>query len=383
MKARSRLFVFLAVFFLLVSTPGVGFAKNPSPVTVIVEGAAAIVDGNVSRAFDEAKLDAFRNAIEKGMGVLIHSVTEMKNFEVVRDKVFAKSKGLVTGYRVLRKWKTPDGILHLKVKATVSMKRLNDVLGPVVIDALGNPVVMLLVDERIGKEKPFVSTVESAMLAVFQKAGYQLVDPEQISKNEKRLAALKAMSGDLSLAKELAVKHNADIVVYGRAMAFAYTKQKLYGQVVYGVKGQLQVRAVVSQTAQIVDSLSVSGRQRGMSLEDGAVKVFKWLGYKAGRSMMYKVAYALAGGGPSAIPGRTIRVRVEGVTFSEAMSFKDAVSRIENVVAVYQRSFVGGNAEFDVNIKGSAEFLAIKLEKLGYEVTGFSAGKVVCKPKGK
>ena len=191
------------------------------------------------------------------------------------------------------------------------------------------------------------------------------------------------MSGDLSLAKELAMKHNADVVVYGKAMAFAYTKQKLYGQVIYGVKGELQVRAVVSQTAQIVDSLSISARQKGMSLEDGAVKVFKQLGYKAGKSMMYKVAYALAGGGPSAIPGRTIRVRVEGITFSEALSFKDAVSHIENVVAVYQRSFVGGNVEFDVNIKGSAASLAVRIEKLGYEVTGFSAGKVVCKPKGR
>ena len=380
---RNKLISLCVLFLVLVVVTGVGSAKTPSPVTVVVEGAAAIIDNNVSRAFDEAKVDAFRNAIEKGMGVLIHSVTEMKNFEVVRDKVFAKSRGLVTGYKVLKKWKTPDGIFHLKIKATVSMKKLNDVLGPVVIDALGNPIVMLLVNERIGREKPFVSTVESAMLVVFQKAGYQLVDPSQISKNEKRLAALKAMSGDLSLAKELAMKHNADVVVYGKAMAFAYTKQKLYGQVIYGVKGELQVRAVVSQTAQIVDSLSISARQKGMSLEDGAVKVFKQLGYKAGKSVMYKVAYALAGGGPSAIPGRTIRVRVEGITFSEALSFKDAVSHVENVVAVYQRSFVGGNAEFDVNIKGSAESLAVRLEKLGYEVTGFSAGKVVCKPKGR
>ncbi len=63
--------------------------------------------------------------------------TEMKDFEVVRDRVFSQSQGLVTSVKNSSERVDSDGILHLGHLHSFR-KKLDGLLGPAVIDMLGN-----------------------------------------------------------------------------------------------------------------------------------------------------------------------------------------------------------------------------------------------------
>ncbi|PKL01751.1 MAG: hypothetical protein CVV55_07960, partial [Synergistetes bacterium HGW-Synergistetes-2] len=150
-------------------------ASGTEKIVVEAEGMAAIMNGDVARAREEARRQLYRNALEKGIGARVQGITEMKDFEVVRDTVFSRSEGLVTATENLKEEQTNDCILRLTAQCTVSASTLDGVLGPAVIDALGNPRIMVLIDEVVDGERQFLSTAEGEVLKSFQKAGYMLV----------------------------------------------------------------------------------------------------------------------------------------------------------------------------------------------------------------
>ncbi|MBC7331896.1 MAG: hypothetical protein H5T91_05685 [Synergistetes bacterium] len=375
-----RTFAFLIVTLTLMVTISPVWGQSKGPVTVEVEGYGAIIGGDKARALEEAKRDAFRNAIEKGLGVLIQGITEMENFQVIRDRVMAQSKGLITDYKILSK-REEDGMIKIKMKATVALTKLNDVLGPVVIDTLGNPVLMVCIYEDIDGKTPFLAVSESTILSVFQNAGYHIVDPGQIDANRKREALEAAITGDTSKLIELARRHDADVIITGKAIAVPYTSQVVSGQRLYGVQAQLSVKAIITQTGKILGVAIPSVRKVGLSVDDAAMKALKEAASQSARKLVYEVAYAMLGQTGRGIAGRTIQVRVEGVSFSQARRIKKEVEKFKGVVGVYQRSFTNGNLVMDVNIEGNAEDLAIRLEQLGLDIVDFTANRIVCKPR--
>ncbi len=163
---RNLAFIAIAVFTLS------GCTASGAEITVDAEGMAAVVDGNVTRAREEAKRQLYRDALEKGIGAYVQGITEMKDFEVVRDRVFSQSQGLVTSVKNSSERVDSDGILHLTATCIVSEKKLDGLLGPAVIDMLGNPRIMVLVDEVVEGERQFLSRSEGEVLSTFQKAGY-------------------------------------------------------------------------------------------------------------------------------------------------------------------------------------------------------------------
>ena len=111
-------------------------------ITVEAEGYAPIVDGAKNKAREDAKRSVMREALEKALGAYVTGITEMKNFEVVKDKVFSQSQGIVKRMDIQREWEDSDGLLHLSAVCDVAEAALDGVLGPAVIDALGNPRIM-------------------------------------------------------------------------------------------------------------------------------------------------------------------------------------------------------------------------------------------------
>jgi hypothetical protein len=354
--------------------PLAGYAT--SDITVEAEGLAPIINGDKGRAREEAKRQAYRDALEKGIGAYVEGITEMKDFEVVRDKVFSQSKGLVTDFKVTSETVEDGDTFVLKATCKVSVKKLDGVLGPVVIDALGNPRVMVVVDENIDGQRPFLSTVEGETLRLFEKAGYLLVDPEQAKRLNQREYELARDSGDMGRLQELAKHFDADVLVYGRAQAIPYANQKVEGIRIYGVRSQLQLKAVLTQTAYVVGTEKFEHKDKGTSAQDAAVKGLTTCAHEATLGLVHKVAYSLVSGSAGGIPGRTVKLRISGVSFGDARKIKGALEESRGVTAVYQRAFNNRKLEIDVNTEGNAEDLAIRLEELGVEVTGLTANTV-------
>ncbi len=345
-------------------------------IVVDAEGMAAIVNGDVVRAREEARRQLHRNALEKGIGVHVQGITEMKDFEVVRDKVFSRSEGLVSATDNLKEERTNDGILRLTAQCTVSSKALDDVLGPAVIDALGNPRIMVLIDEVVDGERQFLSTAESEVLKAFQKAGYMLVDPGQAGAIRKGEIEAAKISGDTATLQELARSFQSDVLIHGKAQANTATKNKVAGTMLYAVNSQLQLKAIITQTAHVIGADGSELRVQGTSPGDAALKAFQKLTPKMAGSLLHTVAYALASGSSGGIPGRSFKVTVSDLSFSEARSLRDSLGEVKGVNGVYQRAYANRTLELDVSAETSAEEIAIALEALGVEITRITAGTV-------
>lgn len=111
--------------------------------------AATQVEVEGRGASEEAALkEAFRNALEKVVGVMVASQTEVSNFQTVRDRIFAHAEGYVSAYQVLDRYQYPDGSWGLKVRVTVTERSVHDdlVALKVLQMQVGNPKLVVSYD---------------------------------------------------------------------------------------------------------------------------------------------------------------------------------------------------------------------------------------------
>ena len=64
-------------------------------------GLGSIVNGDRAAAFEEAKQNALRQAVEQGVGVLLSSHTRVENFAIIEDNIYTRTEGYVRSYEVL------------------------------------------------------------------------------------------------------------------------------------------------------------------------------------------------------------------------------------------------------------------------------------------
>ncbi|MDR1978151.1 MAG: hypothetical protein LBQ42_05405 [Synergistaceae bacterium] len=379
---RSRLFFSFLLFvcFLMCATLPVSDAHAAAPqgdlISVEAEGFAPIGNGGKNAAREAAKRSAQRDALEKAMGVYVEGITQVQNYEVVKDKVFSQTTGIVKDFDVIREWEDKDGVFYISALCKVSAAALDGVLGPAAIDALGNPRIMVLIDEKIGETYPFISTTEGELLKVFEKAGYQLADPSQSDalKNIDLDAARR--SSDPELLREIARTFRAEVLISGKAYGSSFTRQKISGVDIYGVRSTVQLRAVLSNSAYMLGSDAIEEKTKGISEEDGAIKGFQAAAPKAGKSLVHKVAYALISGSAGGIPGRTVNVKIMDISFKDGKVLEDLLQGVDGVTAVYHRTYRNKTVEFDVVSDKTSDELAFLLSEHGVDVQDVTSATV-------
>ncbi|MBD3322174.1 MAG: hypothetical protein GF350_13835, partial [Chitinivibrionales bacterium] len=68
----------------------------------------------------EALMAAKRNAVEKGIGMILLSQTEIENFQLKRDQIITKTIGAVKSYDIISETKSSDNLFEIKIKAVLS-----------------------------------------------------------------------------------------------------------------------------------------------------------------------------------------------------------------------------------------------------------------------
>jgi hypothetical protein len=347
------------------------------------EGYAPIRNGNKNAARGEARREAYRNALEKALGAAVQGVTEMQNYQVVRDKVFSQTTGLVKSFDVLREWEK-DGMLHISALCKVSYAALDGVLGPAVIDALGNPRVMVLLDERIegaqGDAGVFLSAAESEALRVFEKAGYLLVDPDQAHAllNIDPGAAYSDPSKLMDMARTL----RADVIVLGKAYAVSQSGKR-EGITLFRVKSTVQLKAVLTRTAYQIGSKTVereTGKKPALSVKEGADRCFAEAASIASKEIVHKIAYSLVSGSAGGVPGMTVNIKIADISFREAEELEEALRELAGKSGgVYEREYRGGVLEVDVVSDKTARVVASFLSGRGVSVEGVTAQTIAAR----
>ena len=74
---------------------------------------------------DDSLKDAFRNAVQQVVGVLVDAETFVKNEEIISDKVLTYSNGFVSTYKEIERPHLDGGNFRTKIKATVETRKLD------------------------------------------------------------------------------------------------------------------------------------------------------------------------------------------------------------------------------------------------------------------
>lgn len=345
------------------------------------EGYAPVLNGNKNTAREDAKREAYRDALEKALGAAITGVTEMENYAVLRDKVFSQTTGVVKAFDITREWIDDDGVMHITAICKVAKTALDGVLGPAVLDAIGNPRMMVLIDERIADKTPFLSTTESKVLEIFQKAGYLIVDPDQ-ARTLIKIDSSKAFDTP-DLIMDAARTLRADVIILGKAYGNAFHTGKIEGITMYGVKGTVQLKAVLTKSAYQVTSKTVessTGKKPALSVEDGAVRCFEEAASIASKEIVHNIAYSLASGSSGGVPGITVNIKVVNISFKESEAFVEALREfVGKNASVYERSYSDSLLEMDVVSEKTSRNLASFLTNKGFDIDVMTTQTITAK----
>ena len=368
----------IALLILILISAWPAFAKvtvsNGFYIVDDAEGYAPVVNGAKKAAREEARRMAYRDAIEKALGACVAGITEMENFAVTRDKVFSRSKGLVKDFKIISEFVDADGVLNIKGSCKVAEKAFDGTLGPEVIAMLGNPRIMILVDEKVGGSRPFISTTEAELMRIFEKAGYLIVDPDQ-AKTLLHLDPTQAFDDPVKLS-EAARTLRADIIIVGRATAGAFASQKVYGIPLYGVSGTVQLKAILTQTAYQISSKTISrstGKKPAQTVGGGADRCFRSAAAEAAEQIVYKIAYNMASAG-SALGGVTVNIKIAGANFNDVERIEKSLGEFSGKTGeIFERSYKDNLLEIDLVSEHTARKAASFLSEIGVEVDALTA----------
>ncbi|MNT03067.1 hypothetical protein D3C72_1375860 [compost metagenome] len=135
--------------------------------------------------------DAFRNAIEQVVGVMVSSQTEVVNFQTLRDRVFAHAEGYVTSYEILDRFHHPDGALGMRVRVVVGERNVHDdlVALKVLQMQVGNPKLVVSYDPA-GPQHALTGLAVDRLNAYLASRGIAYVQATEPSAPQAALDAL-------------------------------------------------------------------------------------------------------------------------------------------------------------------------------------------------
>ncbi|MGC8861280.1 MAG: hypothetical protein ACP5R5_00740 [Armatimonadota bacterium] len=320
-------------------------------ITVTAEGQAAVINGDVGRAEDEALTVAKRNAVEAGIGVFVKSESLGRNFDLVEQTILTRSEGYVSWWEIIpgsRKIQDLEGskMLTIKIKAKVKAVTLVNALSDIeaIYESIQRPKVMVLMNERnIGQKPEDLPVSALAIMRVLQEKKFDVVDPEII----KRLIAKESARaiierGDPQAAAMLAMQEGAEILVLGSAKASEQKIEEL-GDTVKAASAILSARIVYSDTGDVLyTSKQISGRGVSTSsLEEAGIKALDDAGAKLLNSDTERfVAQVIARWANEAQSGRVFKVTADNVSYNELNALKKVISEFRGHIGW------GGNSTY-------------------------------------
>ena len=358
-KIISVIFVF---FFL--TTSSLANIRLEKGMYVVDDAVGSAKTENVKKSIarEEARRSAQFDALEKVLLHCVPALAKKENFPDLKNKVFAKSSSLIKSFKISKEH-NQDGILRVSGICKISEQAFDELIGPDVIKILGNPRIMILIDERVGGKSPLISTAETETLRIFEKAGYLIVDPDQA----RVLLNLNSASAtdDMEKLSEAARTLRADIIILGKANAGAFAKQKIHGVTLYGVSGTVQLKAILTQTAYQISSKTVSGatgRNPVGSVGKGAGRIFNSAAAQAAQEILYKIAYSMASAG-TALGGITVNIKITDASFNDVENIEKNLKEFAGKDGeIFERSYVNNILEIDLvsdkTARDTASFLA-------------------------
>jgi hypothetical protein len=348
---------------------------------------------------DDALKQALRRALEQGAGVQIAGFSQTENYALLRDTIYSRAAGIVSDYRILKEEEAAGGLWAVTLTATVRPDAVAASWGEVqnVLDQIGRPKIMVLIDERIdGRPEPH-SFVQSRIEEMFVKAGFDLVSHEAAEEIRRREAADAQDAGNAAKLARLAKDAGAHILIRGAANADRAGLENLYGTPAAFYNCDVQVKVYTTDTGKLLASESVPALRRGVRSQREfspqaaraalAAATFPRsdehrepaLAIKLVESVMEQWSTQISAGGD-------IELEVEGVDFKTFVELKKALGGMERVRSV-DGDFTNGTAQLRIKALMQthtlAELLTEKPFNAWIEVVDLKPNRIQAKAAGR
>jgi hypothetical protein len=220
-----------------------------APLCVYAQEENIIAEGTGEGANpSEALMAAKRDAVEKGIGTILLSQTEIENFQVKRDQIITKTMGAVKSFEKISEGKSDDGLFQVRIKAVISRNAMREDLAAfqILIESMNKPRTMVIIDENnIGNAEPTNSAAEATILQ-FLKDPYEfdLVDPKASAAIRSSQENMASIAGDAAAAAHLGQQSGAEVIITGSAVGreAKNMSQSLGGMV--SVQADVTLRAI-------------------------------------------------------------------------------------------------------------------------------------------
>lgn len=380
-------FCFVMIGCLLANGTSAQTAATGTTAQVTVVGMGSILAGDKAAARDKAIDDAMRKAVEQAIGTTVTSNTLVQNAVLVEDNILSWSSGYVSNYKILREGAAPAESYEVEMLATVDTGNLrNDAAALAsMIEKMGNPRMMLLVDEKnIGVSERLyyfsvdVTACETAMIDVFRNKGFEVVDPGVAKENAQREQVVAALEGNAQKAAALAKTQDAEWIITGKAVANVASGFNMGGM--KSCQANITARLVRADDAKIIATASEHAAVPHIDEVTGGTQAIEKASRKCAENLMQKV---MAEAQKSFYNQATVNLRVEGFqSYNELQDFINKMKYyVRGIKSVNERGVSGAYANLDVKIVGNAGQLARELERKNIEpftlkVTGSSMNRV-------
>ena len=314
---------------------------------------------------DAARRDALRKALEQGGGVEISSHSEVDNFVLIRDSIYARAEGIVTDYKILSNELGAGGTYYCKIIAKVDKSAIASTWGAVqnVLDQLGQPRIVIYIQERIDGVIQDSSILEHVLENRLLKSGFSVYAGQQVQAIMDKESADAGVEGNVAKVQAIAKDFGAQIFITGTASADAAGVREVAGQLLAMYNGDAAFKMYYTDTGELIASESLPnwrGGARGYreaspqagkkALENAGVDLADRLYV----SVMQKWATKLSAGGE-------ITLEVEGLNMGEALKLKKKLLEVLKIKRVGGPSVTKGIATYRLIAEMSAEDLAMHL----------------------
>jgi len=301
--------------------------------------------------------DAKRNAVEQALGAVVSGITEMRNFEVIKDIVQSRADGYVANYSVIEETPFPDRF-EVKIAANVTKSPLQ-ADAKSLQSALGGFRIMTWYDFR---------KVTSAAAVENYDYAYDRAN-EFLSRNRLRYVERTVFdrlkeearklfpdtTQPLTVAQQMAV--DANVPVFWELSRVVVTERAMGAGGIVSADATVDVKAYDTYTAEGMGVANFKGEPAAeYSGDDAARNAIDKAMEQAGDQLLYQMNKKL---GDWLLNGKAYLLRFYGVSsYRTLRKLKDALKEDPRFGGEMEIVSAKDYSQLDLTFKGAADDLA-------------------------
>jgi hypothetical protein len=348
------------------------------------EGIISAEGHGLGATADEALLAAKRDAVEKGIGTILLSQTEIQNFQAKKDQIITKTVGAVKSFEKISEGKTTDGLFEVRIKAALSQTAMRQDLAAfhILLESMDKPRTMVVVAENnVGSDEPTNETAEATILQ-FLKDPYQfdLVDPKTAAAIRSSRQKMAALAGDNTAAAAIGAQSGAEVLITGTAISreAKNLSQNLGGMV--SVQADVTLKALNCATGSIMGTSQAHAAKVHLSPNTAGNQAIAQASQKAIEKLLDAIIKEWQNVQNN---GVTLNITVSNVaTFRLKNDIVLSLQGVSGVAAVRERNWDGQSKALtvDVQYKGNANGFCTRID--GYKLKSGSGSVSVSSVNG-